>query len=472
MSNRTGPVSDVEQFEILVLGSGEAGKYLAWTMAKAGHRTAMVERRWLGGSCPNIACLPSKNLIHSATVASLARRGAEFGLETKPLAVNMKEVQRRKRLMVQGLHQMHDARTVASGVELIMGEGRFIAPKTVEIALNDGGRRRIFGERVFLVLGSRATMPKVPGLAAANPMTHIEALDLDRLPASLIVMGGGYVGLELAQAMRRFGSQVTVIEKGPQLAGREDPDVGAALLELFHDEGIEVLLGTEIRRVEGRSAESIRIHAKDGQGERIVEGTDLLVATGRTPNTEGIGLEQAGVELKEHGYIRVNERLETTAANVWAMGDCAGSPQFTHAAYHDFRVVHDNLNGGNRTTKDRLVPFCMFTDPELVRVGRNESEARRDGVEYRLARMPMANVLRTRTVSEPRGFMKMLIGARSDEILGFTAFGVEASELMAAVQTAMVGRMPFTMLRDAIFTHPTVSEGLVFLLGQVDRREG
>ena len=315
-------------------------------------------------------------------------------------------------------------------------------------------------------------MPKVPGLAAANPMTHIEALDLDRLPASLIVMGGGYVGLELAQAMRRFGSQVTVIEKGPQLAGREDPDVGAALLELFHDEGIEVLLGTEPRRVEGRSAESIRIHAKDGQGERIVEGTDLLVATGRMPNTDGIGLEQAGVELNEHGYIRVNERLETTAANVWAMGDCAGSPQFTHAAYNDFRVVHDNLTGGNRTTKDRLVPFCMFTDPELVRVGCNESEARRDGVEYRLATMPMANVLRTRTVSEPRGLLKMLIGARSDEILGFTAFGVEASELMATVQTAMVGRMPFTMLRDAIFTHPTVSEGLVFLLGQVEPRKG
>ena len=463
---------DVEQFEILVLGSGEAGKYLAWTMAKAGHRTAMVERRWLGGSCPNIACLPSKNLIYSARVASLARRGAEFGLETNSLGVSMKDVQRRKRMMVEGLHQMHDARTVASGVELIMGEGRFVAPRTLEIALNDGGSRRIFGERVFLVLGSRATMPKVPGLAAANPMTHIDALDLDRLPASLIVMGGGYVGLELAQAMRRFGSQVTVIETGPQLASREDPDVGAALLELFHDEGIEVLLDTEIRRVEGRSAESIRIHAKDGQGERIVEGTDLLVATGRTPNTDGIGLEQAGVELKEHGYIRVNERLETTAANVWAMGDCAGSPQFTHAAYNDFRVVHDNLNGGNRTTKDRLVPFCMFTDPELARVGRNESEARRDGVEYRLARMPMADVLRTRTVCEPRGFLKMLIGARSDEILGFTAFGVEASELMATVQTAMVGRMPFTMLRDAIFTHPTVSEGLVFLLGRVERREG
>jgi len=268
---------------------------------------------------------------------------------------------------------------------------------------------------------------------------------------------------------------VTVIEKDPQLASREDPDVGATLLELpscFTMKELRCCSVPTSVRSERRSAESIRIHAKDGQGERMVEGTDLLVATGRTPNTKGIGLEQAGVELNEHGCIRVNERLETTAANVWAMGDCAGSPHFTHAAYNDFRVVRDNLNGGNRTTKDRLVPFCIFTDPELARVGRNESEARRDGVEYRLARMPMANVLRTRTVPEPRGFVKMLIGARSDEILGFTAFGVEASELMAPVQTAMVGRMPFTMLRDAIFTHPTVSEGLVFLLGQVERREG
>jgi pyruvate/2-oxoglutarate dehydrogenase complex dihydrolipoamide dehydrogenase (E3) component len=370
-------VPDVEKFEMLVLGSGEAGKYLAWTMAKEGRGTALVERRWLGGSCPNIACLPSKNLIYSAKVASLARRGAEFGLETDSLAISMAGVQRRKREMVEGLHAMHSERTAASGVELVMGEGRFVAPRTVEVALNDGRTRRIVGERVFLVLGSRATMPNIPGLAAANPMTHIEALDLDRLPDHLIVIGGGYVGLELAQAMRRFGSQVTVIERGSQLASREDPDVGAALLELFQDEGIDVLLGTTVSQVEGHSGEKIRVHAKNGRGERIVESTDLLVATGRTPNTEGIGLDQVGVELNGHGYIKVNERLETTAANVWAMGDCAGSPQFTHAAYDDFRVVHENLTGGNRTTKDRLVPFCMFTDPELARVGRNESEAQR-----------------------------------------------------------------------------------------------
>jgi pyruvate/2-oxoglutarate dehydrogenase complex dihydrolipoamide dehydrogenase (E3) component len=386
------------------------------------------------------------------------------------LRINMAGVQRRKREMVESEHQFHAKRTADAGIELLMGEGRFVAPRSVEIALNSGGTKRVEGERVFLDLGSRSTMPNILGLAAARPMTHIEALDLDRLPAHLVVIGGGYIGLELAQAIRRFGSQVTVVEAGPQLASREDPDVGAALLELFQDEGIEVILGTSISEVEGRSGEKIRVHVKDGNGAHILHGTDLLVATGRTPNTKGIGLEQAGVELNEHGYIKVNDRLETTASNVWAMGDCAGSPQFTHVAYHDFRVVHENLNGGNRTTKGRLVPFCMFTDPELARVGRNESEARRDGIEYRIAKLPMANVLRTHTIAEPRGFMKMLIGKDSDEILGFMAFGVEASELMAAVQTAMVGRVPFTMLRDAIFAHPTMSEGLVYLLGQIESK--
>jgi pyruvate/2-oxoglutarate dehydrogenase complex dihydrolipoamide dehydrogenase (E3) component len=465
-------VPDAEKYEILVLGSGEAGKWTAWTMADEGHRTAMVERKWLGGSCPNIACLPSKNVIYSARVASLARRGAEFGLEMDQLRINMAGVQQRKRKMVEAEHQFHAKRTSDAGIELIMGEGRFVAPKTLEVALNDGGTRRIMGERVFLDLGTHSAIPNVPGLAAANPMTHIEALDLDRLPSHLIVIGGGYIGLELAQAVRRFGSDVTVIEQGSQLADREDPDVGAALLDLFHDEGIEVLLDTHVSRVEGLSGKEVRVYAKNGPGERIIEGTHLLVSVGRTPNTKGVGLEEAGVELDERGYIKVDDRLQTTASKVWAMGDCAGSPQFTHVAYNDFRVVHDNLKGGNRSTKDRIVPFCMFTDPELARVGRNEREAKHDEIEYRVAKMPMANVLRTVTIAEPRGFIKMLIGKDSDEIVGFTAFGIEASELLAAVQTAMVGRLPFTVLRDAVFAHPTMSEGLVYLLGQVESTGG
>jgi pyruvate/2-oxoglutarate dehydrogenase complex dihydrolipoamide dehydrogenase (E3) component len=458
---------ETERYEVLILGSGEAGKYMAWTMAKAGHHTAVIERKLVGGSCPNIACLPSKNIIRSAKVASFAKRAEEFGLELGSLSVNMAGVQRRKRKMVEDLIELHLDRYKASGAELIMGSARFVGLRTVEVSVNDGRTRVIAGDRVFLNIGTHAAIPDVPGLAASQPMTHVEALNLDRLPEHLVVLGGGYVGLELSQAMRRFGSRVTVIERGPQLAGREDGDVGGALLELFHDDGIEVLLATEVHQVEGRSGQRIRLHCQDTNSERIIEASDLLVASGRTPNTHGIGLDRAGVELDGAGYIKVNDRLETTAPNVWAMGECAGSPKFTHVAFDDFRVVHDNLNGGNRTTKDRLVPFCIFTDPELARVGLNEREAKSRGLEYRVAKMPMAAVLRTRTLSEPRGFMKMLIDAYRDRILGFTVFGVEASELMSIVQTAMLGDSPYTALRDAIFTHPTVAEGLTALLASV-----
>jgi pyruvate/2-oxoglutarate dehydrogenase complex dihydrolipoamide dehydrogenase (E3) component len=290
------------------------------------------------------------------------------------------------------------------------------------------------------------------------------------LPEHLIVLGGGYVGLELAQALRRFGSAVTVIERGRQIASKEDPDVAQALLENFTSEGIEVQLETRVREVEGRSGKQVRIRAENPRGEQTIEATDLLVAAGRTPNTRGIGLEAAGVELDERGYIKVNERLETTAEGVWAMGDCAGSPQFTHVAFDDFRVVRDNLTGGNRTTRNRLIPFCMFTDPELARVGLNESEAKNRGIGYRLAKIPMAAVLRAVTLSETRGFVKILVDAQSDRILGLTALGVEASEMMAAVQTAMLGGLPYTLLRDAIFTHPTAAEGLNSLLASVPAR--
>jgi pyruvate/2-oxoglutarate dehydrogenase complex dihydrolipoamide dehydrogenase (E3) component len=382
----------------------------------------------------------------------------------------MPAVQRRKRKMVEADHQAHLNLFKASGAELIMGTARFVAPKTVEVSLHDGGTRTIAGDRVFLNLGSRAAMPDVPGVAASRPMTHIEALDLDRVPEHLVVLGGGYVGLELAQAMRRFGSRVTLIHNASQLANQEDADVGAALLELFRDEGIEVLLETETQRVEGRSGQQIRVHVKDASGERVIEATDLLVAVGRVPNSQSIGLDVAGVQLGPHGYIKVNERLETTAANVWALGDCAGSPHFTHVAFDDFRVVRDNLQGGHRTTTNRLIPFCMFTDPELARVGLNESEAKNRGIEYRIVKIPMAMVFRAVTLGEPRGFLKMLIEKNSDRILGLTAFGAEASEPMATVQTAMLANLPYTALRDAIFTHPTAAEGLTHLLANVPQR--
>jgi pyruvate/2-oxoglutarate dehydrogenase complex dihydrolipoamide dehydrogenase (E3) component len=452
-------MTEIDKFEFLVLGSGEAGKYLAWTMAKAGHRTAVVERRWIGGSCPNIACLPSKNVIWSAKVASLSGRGPEFGLPSAS-TVDMAAVRRRKRKMVEGLVNVHLDRYKQSNVQLIMGEGRFVGPKRLEVKTNDGTVRLVEGDRVFLNVGTHAAIPDIPGLRDANPLTHIEALELDRIPDHLIVLGGGYIGLELSQAMRRFGSRVTVIQRGGQIASREDSDVGQALLQLFQEEGIEVLLNTHVVDVAGTSGMEVNVTVQTSEKKMTLRASDLLVATGRIPNTDGIGLELAGVELDARGYVKVNEELQTTASGVWALGECAGSPQFTHVSFDDFRVVRDTLTGKKRTTKNRLVPFCMFTDPELARVGLNEKEARSRGLAYRLCKLPMTANLRARTLSETRGFMKALIAKESDQILGFTMFGVEAGEVIAVAQTAMLGEMPYTVMRDAIYTHPTIAEGL------------
>lgn len=439
-------------------------------MGKAGKRTAVIERKLIGGSCPNIACLPTKNVIHSAEVAELARREGEFGVMTERLTIDMASVYARKRRMVEGEVRLHLDLYKASGAELIMGEAHFVAPKTVEVRLNEGGVRVLAGDHVLLDVGTHADVPDVPGLRAAKPMTHVETLELDRLPEHLVVLGGGFVGLELAQAMRRFGSRVTILERGTQIIAREDSDVAEAILKLFQDEGIEVLLNTEVLGVEGLSGQGIRMRLRDAQSERTLEGSDLLVATGRIPNTQGLGLEKTGVETDNHGYIRVNERLQTTAPGIWAMGECASSPHFTHVATDDFRIVRDNLNGGDRTTQGRLVPFCIFTDPELARVGLNESEARKHVIPYRLATIPMAKVRRTATLSETRGFLKALISNESDEILGFTAFGTAAGEVMAVVQTAMLAKLPYTSLRDAILAHPTMAEGLTVLFAAVPDR--
>ncbi len=348
-------MSAAEKYDVLVLGSGTAGKLMAWTMAKEGRRTAVVERRYIGGACPNVACLPSKNVIHSAKVASLVRRHREFGIETGPISIDMAGVYARKRDMVDGIIQVHldkyrAALDKSRGDELILGDAAFVAPRTLRVALNSGvnggSERMLTADRVFVNIGSHATLPDTPGLREARPLTHIEALDLQRLPEHLIVLGGGYVGLELTQALRRLGSRVTLIERGPQLLANEDADVSQAMLQLFEDEGIEVLLNTTVLGVEGLSGDRVNLQLKTGNATRTVHGTDILVAVGRTPNTTGIGLEKAGIEVTEKGHIRVNERLETTAPNVWAMGECAGSPYFTHVSEDDFDIVHKNLNGG------------------------------------------------------------------------------------------------------------------------------
>ncbi len=463
-------MSEIERFDVLVFGSGTGGKLTAWTSASEGLRTAVVERRLIGGSCPNIACLPTKNVIHSAKVADFVRHDRDFGSGTAPASIEMAEVRARKRRMVDGLVSMHMDMYKESGAELIFGEGSFVGPKTIQVQLTNGGVRILYGDRVFLNLGTHAAIPDIPGLRAAKPLTHVETLELDRLPSHLIVLGGGYVGLEFAQAFVRFGSLVTVLERGPQLLPREDKDIADVLLEFLHLDGVDVRLNVEVAQVEGSSGDSVRMTLATSAGTSVLEGSDILVATGRIPNTQNIGLDKTGVALDDHRYIQVNERLETTAPSIWALGECAGSPQFTHISEDDFRIVQANLHGGSRNTRDRLVPFCLFNDPEIARVGLNENEAVAAGRPYRVAKLPMEAVLRARTLSETRGFMKALVSRNSDEILGFTVVGPHAGEIMAVVQTAMMGKLPYTALRDAVFTHPTMAEGLGPLFGRVPAR--
>jgi pyruvate/2-oxoglutarate dehydrogenase complex dihydrolipoamide dehydrogenase (E3) component len=454
----------IEHYENVVIGSGEAGKFLAWALSRQGQKSIVVERSlpMVGGACPNVACLPSKNVIHTAKVVSFVQQAASFGIHIDRWSLDMHGVRKRKDNMIDGLKELHAMMFATSGTKLTIGEARFVEPLTVGITARDGSTRTLRGDRVFLAVGTRASLPNVPGLIDAAPMTHVEALNLERVPEHLVVLGGGYVGLEFAQVMRRFGSRVTVIEHGAKLLAREDDDVSQGVQQLLAAEGIELVLKTDVVGVRGRSGDNVQLDLRSGDTTRTLEATDLLVATGRTPNTDSLDVAKGGVELDARGYIRVNDRLETTAANVWAMGECAGSPQFTHISYDDHRIVRDNLAGGNRSTRGRLIPYCLFTDPELVHTGMSETQAKAAGIHYRILRAPMTSVLRTRTHGETFGFMKVLIGD-DDRILGFTAIGAETSELLAAMQTAMIGGVPYTALRDGIFPHPTTSEGLTVL---------
>jgi len=459
--------ADPEDYDLVILGGGTGSTVAAWTFAAEGKRVAVIDRKYIGGSCPNIACLPSKNIIHSAKVASYVRQSKEFGIARNGFTIGMSGVRERKRKMVSSLNAMYLENYKKTGAEFILGTGRFIAPRTVEVALPDGTLRQLRGANVIVSTGTRATLGDIPGLNGVRPLTHIEALELDEIPEHLLVVGGGYVGIELAQAMRRFGSKVTVIDRNQRLMSKEDDDVCDALRSLLEDEGIDVFLNVGIKRVWGKSRDLVNIVIEQNGSEKNLTGSHVLVALGRTPNTEELGLELAGVELTDRGYIKVNERLLTTAPGVWAIGEVAGSPQFTHISVDDFRVVHTNLTGGNRVTTGRHVPYCLFTDPELARIGLNQTEAQAQGIPYRLFKVPMEANLRARTLSETRGFLKALVGAESDRILGFTALGVGAGEIMAAVQVAMIGKLPYTALRDAVLTHPTLVEGLIPLFSSV-----
>ncbi len=462
------PRTEVEHYDIVVFGGGKAGKTLAMDQADAGKRVAMVEAGMIGGSCINIACIPSKALVRSAQLVELARRANAVGLiHTGPVAADMGHVAVRTAEVVAGMVAANRAAFAASGFDLLLGWGRFVGPRVIEVA-TDAGPRRVTGDRIYLDLGTKAAIPAIPGLLEAEPLTHVEALKLDVLPTRLLVIGGGYIGMEMAQAFRHLGSEVVVLETGRQLAAREDADVAVAIGELFTGDGIELVLDARIAGVSGRSGTGVAVRLEDG---RSFAGSHVLVAAGRTPMTAGIGLDIAGVALDGRGFVHVDEALKTSAPGIWAMGEVAGSPMFTHISLDDYRVAKSGIAGGTRTTVGRMVPYAVFIDPEFARVGLSETEALKAGIPYRLAKMPVDAVPRARTLGERTGFMKALVAVDDDRILGFAMLGAQAGEVMTIVQMAMLGGLPYTALRDGILTHPTMAEGLGMLFAKVQPKK-
>jgi pyruvate/2-oxoglutarate dehydrogenase complex dihydrolipoamide dehydrogenase (E3) component len=458
----TPPTTGTEPYDAIVIGSGQAGKPLSAALARAGLRTALVEKEHVGGTCINVGCTPTKTMVASARVAYLARRASDYGVAAGPVAVNMAEVRRRKQGIVESFRDGSRRRLEATkGLDLLFGEAAFTDPRTVSVKMNGGGTRTLSAPRTVLNTGCRPSPPDVEGLEAVAPLDSTSIMELDALPEHLIVLGGGYIGLEFGQMFRRFGSRVTIVHRGRHLLSREDPDVADAVAEILKEDGIEVLLETRPLRAARGAGGGASITVRTPQGERVLTGSHILAATGRVPNTERLNLPAAGVATDEKGFIRANERLETSAPGIYALGDVKGGPAFTHISYDDFRILRTNLlEGGSAAITGRLVPYTVFIDPQLGRVGLSETEARQRGIDVRVAKMPMSWVARAIEMSETRGFMKAVVDAKTGQILGAAVLGVEGGEIVAMLQVAMMGGVPYATLKEAIFAHPTLAESL------------
>jgi len=455
-------MADATRYDGIVIGAGQAGGPLATTLARAGWKMALIEREHVGGTCVNDGCTPTKTMVASARVAYLARRAADYGVETGPVTMDMTVVRRRKRDIVNEFRSGSEKGVQETpNLNLLMGEARFTSPKTLTVTLNDGGEREVIAEKIFINSGQRPALPKIAGLESIPVLTSTTIMELDSVPAHLLVLGGGFIGLEFAQMFRRFGSAVTIIQRGTQLAPKEDADVGEEIAKIFREDGITVLLETETVRAAQSTDGGIVLTVKDAKGERTVTGSHLLVAAGRTPNTDALHPAAAGVTMDKRGYIPVNERLETNVPGIYALGDVNGGPAFTHISYNDFIILRTNLlHGGTETTTGRLVPNTVFIDPQLGRVGLSEREARAQGTKIRVAKLPMTDVARAVETDETRGFMKAIVDAESDQILGCAILGVEGGEIMSIIQMAMMGRLPSTVLKNAVLAHPTLAESL------------
>jgi pyruvate/2-oxoglutarate dehydrogenase complex dihydrolipoamide dehydrogenase (E3) component len=451
-----------EQYDAILIGAGQANNPLARTLAQAGWHVAIIEREHVAGTCINEGCTPSKTMIASARVAHMARRGDNYGVGTGPISVDMTRVRERKRNIVESFRKANRRRLEeAEGVDLLMGEGRFTDAKSVEVSMNDGSTRHLNADKIFINVGQRPRRPDLPGLEDVPSLNSTTIMELDEVPDHLLVLGGGYVGVEFAQMFRRFGSDVTIVQRSGQVLSHEDADIVEAVIEVLREDGIRVLLDTHARCVEQRSDGGVTLHVTTPERERVLTGSHFLLAVGRVPNTDRLNPEAAGIETVRHGYIKVNDRLETNVPGVYALGDVKGGPAFTHVSYDDFRIVRTNvLEGGEATIADRILTYTVFIDPQLGRAGLTEEMARDQGFDVRVAKMPMSHVARTLEVDEPRGLMKAVVDAETDRILGAAVFGLEGGEVASVLLVAMMGDLPYPILRNAVFAHPTLAESL------------
>ena len=461
---------EAQHYDAVVIGAGQGGVPLSQALASAGRRTALIEREHVGGTCINVGCTPTKTMVASARAAYMDRRSADYGVQDGPVTIDMSEVRHRKQEIVDSFRNSGVRRIEATeGLDLIAGEASFTGPKTLAVRTNEGEEFVLDADNVFIDTGARPANPPIEGLDSVPALNSTSIMELGDLPEHLLVLGGSYVGLEFAQMFRRFGSEVTIVQRGGQLMGREDQDIAEAVAEILREDGIEVLLGTQTRRAAQDDEGKILLTVNAAGEERTLSGSHLLVAAGRPPNTETLNLEAAGIERDRRGFIEANERLETSVPGVYALGDVKGGPAFTHISYDDFRIIRTNLlEDGSATIADRQVPYTMFTDPQLGRIGLSEQEAREQERDVRVARLPMNYVTRAIETGETRGFMKAIVDAETDQILGCAVLGVEGGEIMAMIQIAMMGNLPYTALRDSVFAHPTLAESLNSLFSTVE----
>ena len=460
-------MSATENFDAIIIGSGQAGKPLAIDLARAGWNTALIEREHVGGTCINVGCTPTKTMVASARVAYLARRGGDYGVRVPSVGVDLAAVRARKRAIVERFRNYStDKLQRTENLSLIFGAASFVDSTTVDVKLNDGGTRRLSARKIVINTGGRPLVPQIPGLASVPYLDSTSVMELAEVPRHLVVIGGGYIGLEFGQMYRRFGSEVTIVQRGPRLVEREDPEISDAVRKIFEEDGIRVDTEAAVERIERDDAGNITVHYECEGCARSATGSHILIAIGRRPNTEDLNLAAAGVAVDKSGFVVVDSTLQTAVPGIYALGDVKGGPAFTHISYDDYRIVRDRwLHDLDARLDGRLVPNTTFIDPQLAHVGLNETEARKRGLDIRVAKMGMNGVARALETGESRGMMKVIVDAKTDQILGCTVLGIEGGEIMAMLQIAMMGKLPYKVLKEAIFAHPTLAEGLnnVFL---------